>query len=61
MDAARACMARADVLVLPSWHDGWGAVVSEALMAGTPAIASDACGSAGVVRASGVGGGVPAR
>lgn len=60
MDAARACMTRADVLVLPSRHDGWGAVVSEALMAGTPAIASDACGSAGVVRASGVGGVFPA-
>lgn len=60
MDAVRARMAHADVLVLPSRHDGWGAVVSEALMAGTPAIASDACGSAGVVRASGVGGVFPA-
>jgi glycosyltransferase involved in cell wall biosynthesis len=49
-------MARADCLVLPSRHDGWGAVVSEALMAGTPAICSDACGAAEVVRASGVGG-----
>ena len=48
-------MARADCLVLPSRHDGWGAVVSEALMVGTPAICSDACGAAGVVRASGVG------
>lgn len=49
-------MAGADCLVLPSRHDGWGAVVSEALMAGTPAVCSDACGVAGVVRASGVGG-----
>lgn len=49
-------MARADCLVLPSRHDGWGAVVSEALMAGTPVICSDACGSAGVVEASGSGG-----
>ncbi len=49
-------MAQADCLVLPSLHDGWGAVVSEALMAGTPAICSDACGAAGVVRASGCGG-----
>jgi glycosyltransferase involved in cell wall biosynthesis len=49
-------MARADCLVLPSRHDGWGAVVSEALMTGTPAICSDACGATGVVRASGVGG-----
>lgn len=48
-------MADADCLVLPSRHDGWGAVVSEALMAGTPAICSDACGAAGIVRASGYG------
>jgi glycosyltransferase involved in cell wall biosynthesis len=56
MEAAQAHMARADCLVLPSRHDGWGAVVSEALMAGTPVICSDACGAAGVVRASGRGG-----
>jgi glycosyltransferase involved in cell wall biosynthesis len=49
-------LSNADCLVLPSRHDGWGAVVSEALMVGTPAICSDACGSAGVVRASGIGG-----
>jgi glycosyltransferase involved in cell wall biosynthesis len=51
-----AILAQADCLVLPSLHDGWGAVVSEALMAGTPVICSDACGSAGVVRDSGFGG-----
>lgn len=49
-------LAQADCLVLPSSHDGWGAVVSEALMAGTPVVCSDACGAAGVVLASGVGG-----
>jgi glycosyltransferase involved in cell wall biosynthesis len=49
-------MAEADCFVLPSRHDGWGVVVSEALMAGTPVICSDACGSAGVVQASGAGG-----
>lgn len=53
-------MAGADCLVLPSRYDGWGAVVSEALMAGTPAICSDRCGAAGVVRASGCGGVFPA-
>lgn len=52
-------MAQSDCLVLPSVHDGWGAVISEALMAGTPVICSDACGAAGVVRASGVGGVFP--
>lgn len=54
-----AVMAQADCLVLPSVHDGWGAVVSEALLVGTPVICSDTCGAAGVVRASGVGGVFP--
>lgn len=49
-------MARADCLVLPSSHDGWGAVVSEALMAGTPVICSATCGARSVVQASGAGG-----
>jgi glycosyltransferase involved in cell wall biosynthesis len=52
-------MAQADCLVLPSRHDGWGAVASEALMAGTPAICSSRCGAADVVQASGVGGVFP--
>ena len=56
MHEARQRMALADCLVLPSQHDGWGAVVSEALMAGTPAICSDRCGAAEVVLASGTGG-----
>lgn len=49
-------MAQTDCLVLPSIHDGWGAVVSEAMMAGTPVICSSACGSRDVVQASGAGG-----
>lgn len=51
----RAYMAAADCLILPSLYDGWGAVVSEALMCGTPVICSDACGCAEVVGKSGVG------
>ena len=47
---------QADTLVLPSHHDGWGAVTSEALMVGTPVICSKFCGSSIVVKASGVGG-----
>lgn len=35
-----------DLLVLPSRWDGWGAVVSEALMLGTPVVCSDKCGAA---------------
>ena len=45
-----------DCLVLPSLHDGWGAVTSESLMTGTPVICSEACGSSIVVKASKVGG-----
>lgn len=56
IDEMPVLMAEADCLVLPSRHDGWGAVISEALMAGTPTICSDACGAAGVVLASGYGG-----
>lgn len=56
MDSTAAEVSRADCLVLPSRFDGWGAVVSESLMAGVPAICSDACGASVVVRASGQGG-----
>ena len=36
---------RSDLLVLPSRHDGWGAVVNEALMQGVPVVCSDRCGA----------------
>jgi len=52
----RAIMSECDCLILPSLFDGWGVVVSESLMVGTPAIVSDQCGSYGAVLASGVGG-----
>lgn len=48
-------MAAADCLVLPSAHDGWGAVVSEAMITGTPVVCSDRCGASVAVRASGLG------
>ncbi len=44
-----AAMAAADVLVLPSRFDGWGAVVNEALMVGTPVVCSDRCGASDVI------------
>jgi glycosyltransferase involved in cell wall biosynthesis len=56
MDAVPLQMSSSDCLVLPSHHDGWGAVISEALAAGTPVICSDDCGAAEVVRQSGRGG-----
>ena len=42
----RRVIATSDVLVLPSRYDGWGAVVNEALMNGTPALVSRSCGAA---------------
>ncbi|MEM8646365.1 MAG: glycosyltransferase [Pseudomonadota bacterium] len=53
---AQALIAASDGLILPSEYDGWGAVVSEALLAGAPAICSSACGAAEAVRASNMGG-----
>jgi hypothetical protein len=43
-------MSSFDLLVLPSRFDGWGAVVSEALIRGVPVICSDACGASSAVR-----------
>jgi glycosyltransferase involved in cell wall biosynthesis len=48
-ERVRELMASAPMLVLPSRYDGWGAVVNEALMAGTPVVVSDACGAADLV------------
>lgn len=56
MDEAIKRIAVADCLVLPSAHDGWGAVASEAQINGTPVICSSECGVAGTVRASSFGG-----
>jgi len=44
-DIAQRTIAAADLLVLPSRFDGWGATVNEALGAGTPVVCSDNCGS----------------
>ena len=49
-------MNQADCLVLPSKHDGWGAVASEALMLGIPVICSSSCGASSIVKSSGFGG-----
>lgn len=51
----RARIAVADLLILPSHKDGWGAVVNEALMAGTPVICSDACGAADLIQSPALG------
>lgn len=56
MSNVRSIMQQADCLVLPSIHDGWGAVLSESLIVGTPAICSSSCGGSIIVKASNVGG-----
>lgn len=45
MEDIPAIMQEYDVLVLPSLHDGWGAVVNEALTLGLYVICSDKCGA----------------
>ena len=52
MDSVPIIMQRYDVLVLPSLHDGWGAVVNEALMLGLYVICSDHCGAKMLVKES---------
>lgn len=43
-------MQNADVLILPSIYDGWGAVVNEALQSGCYVICSDAAGASDLLR-----------
>jgi glycosyltransferase involved in cell wall biosynthesis len=43
-------LAKAAALILPSWWDGWGLVVNEAMSVGVPAIVSDHCGAADLVK-----------
>lgn len=38
-------MSENDVLVLPSWHDGWGAVINEARLVGTITVCTHECGA----------------
>jgi glycosyltransferase involved in cell wall biosynthesis len=48
---AQSEVCKADMLVLPSREDGWGAVVNESLMSGIPVICSSACGAADLITA----------
>jgi len=43
-------MQNVDLTLLPSRKDGWGAVVNESLMVGTPVICSTGCGAAELIR-----------
>lgn len=42
-------MARYDLVLIPSRHDGWGVAVNEAILAGIPAICSDHVGAGALV------------
>jgi len=46
----RSKMNEYDLFVLPSRHDGWGAVVCESLMEGTPVLVSKFCGSSSIIK-----------
>ncbi len=52
-------MRRADLAVMPSRYDGWGAVVNEALAVGTPVLVSEACGARSLVSQETLGAVVP--
>ena len=43
-------LAESDLALVPSRHDGWGAVVSEALMQGVPVICTDRTGAQDLVQ-----------
>lgn len=46
----QAWMRTSDLVILPSRKDGWGAVINEAFVEGTPVLCSTACGAATLVR-----------
>jgi glycosyltransferase involved in cell wall biosynthesis len=47
--SVKIAIGEADLMVLPSRFDGWGAVVNEALGAGTPVLVSNRCGSSTLI------------
>jgi glycosyltransferase involved in cell wall biosynthesis len=51
---------RAEILVLPTLHDGFGFVAAEAMAAGLPVIVTDQCGAAEWVRHGETGWVIPA-
>lgn len=56
MEDTQGIIADNDVLVLPSLHDGWGAVINEAMVLGTVPVCSDKCGAKYIIEKSGFGG-----
>lgn len=56
MEETQKIIAENDVLVLPSLHDGWGAVINEAMMLGTIPVCSDKCGAKYIIQQAEFGG-----
>ena len=56
----RSEIAASDCTIVPSRHDGWGVVVNESLIAGTPVVCTSGCGAASLVEGT-VGGFVVPR
>jgi len=54
-EKSQSTIAQYDLLLLPSFHDGWGVVVNEAILQGVPAIVSDTVGSKCILEKSGAG------
>lgn len=55
----RTLMREADLFVLPSRFDGWGAVVNEALHEGTPVVTTTTCGASDLIQEAHRGATVP--
>lgn len=51
-DQVQEILASGSLLILPSRYDGWGTVVNEALVNGTPCIVSSNAGSSDLIRSS---------
>jgi phosphatidylinositol alpha-1,6-mannosyltransferase len=54
--SVRQVLNNTDILILPSYSDGWGAVVNEALMSGARVVCSDFSGAAELIKGTPYGG-----
>ncbi|MEZ4918234.1 MAG: glycosyltransferase [Saprospiraceae bacterium] len=45
----RSNLSKSDLVILPSRFDGWGAIVNESLMVGTPVVCSNMAGASDLI------------